>query len=71
MYCTECGTKLITKVVGAEKLLEGIGESDWSKYYKYNEETGQRQYLKMRFCPNKRVFNFGHDEYFVDKLVTK
>lgn len=71
IYCTNCGTKLIEKVVKAEKVLEGSGEFSWPKYYRYNEEIGQRQYIKMRICPKKGKFTWGHDEYFIDKVIYK
>jgi hypothetical protein len=71
IYCTECGTKLVEKTVGAEELLEGCGEFDWPRYYKYNERTGRRQYIKMMVCPRRSWLSWGHDKYFIDKVVYK
>ena len=74
-YCSHCGAKLNTKLVGAETVFEYYGESQSIEYDSaYNEKTGERQFVLAYECPNyvKRLFFCSpHDSGFFDEIVTK
>lgn len=67
-FCCECGAKLLTEKVGAEKYVEHYFE-DMYPYSKFDSQTGERQYVMRYYCPNARWYN--NHTNFIDKDIIK
>jgi hypothetical protein len=69
VFCRGCGARLLIKKIGAENYEEGYMEFSYHPHSPYNEDTGERQYVRYLRCPNKRWWNLGHTAYLEEVLV--
>ena len=65
-YCHNCGSLLVERLVGAEKI-KSCYESGWPES-PYDEKTGARKYAHAYKCPNKKWYNNCAD-YIVNKVI--
>lgn len=71
-YCSHCGREISPILVGAETEYFYYGDSKSLPVgTKFNKETGQRQYVKKYICPNSSKYFNKHDDYIIEKIISK